>query len=172
MAFDDYKEEETNISTKKIHELAKKGSGEMAHGLDHKKTHEEIIKLYNKIPEKDKTGEQTRCAVAALILLNKINEARLLLDKWRDIGKDDKQWNIQYGWTYYLEQNYKDTIPYFNRVEDLDPKGTTMLDYLRECNEKVGNVEEAKRIKNWIREIDTLKDTGDKYSKINYYKNK
>jgi tetratricopeptide (TPR) repeat protein len=101
-----------------------------------------------------------------------MNEARLLLDKWQDIGKNDVQWNIQYGWTYYLEQNYKEAIPFFDRVEDLTPKDTYMLGYLQECNEEIGNTEEAKRIKNWIKEINTLKDTGDKYKKENYYKDK
>ena len=156
MSFDDHKEEERNETTKGMYETSR--------NLDPTKTHKEIIELYGKIPEKEKTGEQTRCAVAALILLERINEARLLLDKWQDIGKDDEQWNIQYGWTYYLEKEYKEAIPYFDRVEELHSTETTMLGYLQECNEKVGNIEEAKRLKNRIREINSVKG-GEKYKK-------
>ena len=158
--FHDYKEEEHNSVTKKLHELLKGNC------------YDEIIELYHKTSEKERTPEQTRCVVAALIFIKRMDDARFLLDKWQDIGICDEQWNIQYGWTYYLEQNFKAAIPYFDRVEDLNPKDTTMLGYLQECNEETGNTEEAKRIKNWIKEINTLKDTGDKYKKENYYKGK
>ncbi|MDR2524367.1 MAG: hypothetical protein LBC95_02380, partial [Candidatus Nomurabacteria bacterium] len=116
MDFYNYQEEEQNKTTKKLHELSTKGSSEMANDIDPTKTHEEIVKLYKKIPENKKTGEQTRTAAAALILLKKFDDARSLLDKWQDAGKEDEQWNIQYGWTYYLEQKYKEAIPYFNKV--------------------------------------------------------
>ena len=160
MCYFNYKEEESNKTTEKLHELLKINA------------HDEIIKIYNKIQEKDRTSEQTRCMVASLILLNRMDEARLLLDKWANVGKNDVQWNTQYGWTYYLERKYKEAIKYFDRVEDLDPRDTTMLSYLRECNEEIGNKEEVKRIKNWIKEINTIKETGEKYKKENYYKNK
>ena len=169
MRFDNYKEEEQNETTKKIHELTTRSMYETSRGLDHVETHEEIIELYDKIPEEEKTGEQTRCAVAALILLDRIKDARLLLDKWQDIGKDDEQWNIQYGWTYYLEKEYEEAIPYFDKVEELHSTETTMLGYLQECNEKVGNIEEANRLKRRIREIDSVKG-GERYKKGNYYK--
>jgi tetratricopeptide (TPR) repeat protein len=157
MGFYNYKEEEQNKMTKKLHELLKKDS------------HEEIIKLYRKILKNEQTGEQTRCVVASLILLKKMDEARLLLDKWQDVGKEDEQWNIQYGWTYYLEQKYKEAIPYFNKVEDLHETETTMLGYLRECNEKIGNKEEIKRLKNRVMEINNHGRDGTKYKKENYY---
>jgi tetratricopeptide (TPR) repeat protein len=160
MAFDNYKEEEQNEVTKKIHELIKQDA------------YEKILRLYKKIPDKEKTPEQARCTVSALILLKRIDDARALLDTYADAGKEDAQWHTQYGWTYYIEQKYKEAIPYFDKVEDLTPKNTTMLNYLRECNENAGNKEEAKRLKMRIREINTLKDTGDKYKKENYYKNK
>jgi len=160
MSFNNYDEEKYNSATKKMHESLTQNC------------YDEIIESYQQISEKEKTGEQTRCVVAALIFLGKMNDARLILDKWQNIGKDDVQWNTQYAWTYYLEQNYKDAIPYFDKVEDLTPNDTYILGYLKECNEKVGNTEEAKRIKNWIKEINTLKDTGDKYKKENYYKDK
>ena len=169
MSFDNYKEEEKNEMTKKLHELTTKGMYETSRRIDATKTHEEIIKLYEKIPEKEKTGEQTRCAAAALILLEKMDEARSLLDKWRDIGKEDEQWNIQYGWTFYLEKKYDEAIPYFNKVEDLHSTDSHMLGYLQECNEQVGNKEEVKRLKNRIKEINTIKG-GEKYKKENYYK--
>ena len=168
MGFEDHKEEERNEVTKKIHELTTKSMYETSRGLDHVKTHEEIIELYENIPEKEKTGEQTRCAVAALILLERIEEARLLLDKWQDIGKDDEQWNIQYGWTYYLEKEYEEAIPYFDKVEELHSTETTILGYLQECNEQTGNEEEAKRLKNRIREINSVKG-GERYKRENYY---
>ena len=169
--FDNHKEEEWNEATKKIHELTTKSMYETSRGLDHVKTHEEIIELYDSIPEKEKTGEQTRCAAAALILLDRMNEARSLLDKWQDIGKDDEQWNIQYGWTYYLEKEYKEAIPYFDKVEELRSTESNMLGYLQECNEQIGNKEEAKRLKNRIREINSVKG-GEKYKKENYYDEK
>ena len=142
---------------------------ETARRIDATKTYEEIIKFYEKIPEKERTGEQTRCTVAALILLEKMDNARLLLDKWRDIGKEDEQWNIQYGWTYYLEKRYEEAIPYLNKVEDLHCTETTMLGYLKECNEKIGNKEEVKRLKSRIMEIDSIKG-GEKFKKENFYK--
>ncbi len=161
--FHNYKEEEYNSITKKIHELLRQSCYEFDN-------YEKIIKLYQKIPDKEKTGEQTRCAVSALIFLKQMNEARLLLDKWQDVGKDDVQWNTQYGWTYYLEQNYKEAIPYFDRVEDLTPTDTHILNYLRECNEKVGNKEEAKRLKEWCRDVNVLTEPMKSiFQKNNYY---
>ena len=169
MSFSNYKEEEENVITKKLHELATQGCSEMSRGMDSTSTHEEIVEMYEKIPEKERTGEQTRCAVAALILFKEMDYARLLLDKWQNIGKDDVQWNLQYGWTYYLEQNYKETIPYLDRVEDLSPRDTTMLTYLQECNEQVGNKEEVKRLKSRIREINNYGRSRENFKKENYY---
>lgn len=158
MIYSNYKEGEHNNTTKRIQKLLQQDS------------YSEIIEMYQRISEKERTGEQTRCAVASLIFLKQINEARSLLDIWQNIGKDDVQWNIQYGWTYYLEQNYEKAILYFNKVEDLNPMETTILNYLQECNEKTGNKEEVARIKNRIKELHTSKNTGDKYSRENYYK--
>jgi hypothetical protein len=45
-----------------------------------------------------------------------------------------------------------------------------MLGYLRECNEKIGNKEEIKRLKNRIMEINNHGRDGTKYKKENYYK--
>ncbi|MDR2924904.1 MAG: hypothetical protein LBU76_02990 [Azoarcus sp.] len=173
MNFHDPNEKEHNAMTKKLHELSMKGSGEHAHGLDTTKTHKELVKLYNKIHEKEKTAEQTQMAVAALILLNKNDEARLLLDKWQNIGKEDRQWNTQYAWSYYMEKDYRNAIPYFSKVEDLLCTDTIMVNYLLECNEKVGNKEEITRLKNRIKELYSS-GSGDrgKYKKENYYKNK
>ncbi|MDR2065649.1 MAG: hypothetical protein LBP85_08095 [Prevotellaceae bacterium] len=170
LVYDNYKEEETNAFTKKLHELTTQGAYEHSRGLDTTKTHEEVIKIYNKIPENERTGEQTRCAVAALIL-NKMDESRLLLDKWQNIGKDDEQWNVQYGWTYYLEKNYKEAIPYLEKVaEDLHDTDQTILGYLSKCNENIGNKEEVKRIKKRIREIDNWGNSKDNFKKEKYYK--
>jgi hypothetical protein len=52
-SFYDYKEEEYNRETKKLHELLTQDC------------YDEIIKLYQNISDKEKTGEQTRNAVAA-----------------------------------------------------------------------------------------------------------
>jgi hypothetical protein len=173
MSFHDPKEKEQNNTTKIICELTTKSMSENANGIDPTKTHEEIVKFYKKIPERERTGEQTNCVVAALILLNKMTEARLLLDKWCDIGKEDRQWNTQYAWSYYVEKDYKNAIPYFSKVEDLLATDTIMVNYLLECNEKVGNEEEITRLKNRIKELYSS-GSGDrgKYKKENYYKNK
>jgi tetratricopeptide (TPR) repeat protein len=163
MIFDNYQEEKYNSTTKEMHELTQQSHSD-------KSCYDKTIALYNTIPEKERTGEQTRCVVAALILTQRNDEARLLLDKWQDAGKDDVQWNTQYGWTYYLEKKYKEAIPYFDRVEDLTPRDIHMLRYLQQCNENIGNKEESKRLNCWIREINTLKNVdNNKYSKVNYY---
>ena len=158
MEFGHYKEEEQNELTKKLHGLLKKDA------------HDEIIKLYQNIPENEKTGEQTRCVTASLILLKRFGDARLLLDKWSGTDGNDEQWNIQYGWTYYLEGKYKEAIPYFNMVEDLHDTDTTISGYLLECNKYIGNHEEVKRIKGRIKELNSIKG-GDQYKKENYYRN-
>lgn len=157
MIFYNYKEEETNSNTKKIHKLLTNNE------------HIRVIELYNSIPDNKKTGEQTRCAVASLILEKRMEDARDLLDKWSFCKENDVQWNIQYGWTYYLVQNYKNAVTYFDKVEELDPRNTTMLGYLRECNEKIGNKEEVNRLKKRVYEIGT-NIIEEKYTREKYYK--
>ncbi|MBS9773668.1 MAG: hypothetical protein KGV59_00705 [Tenacibaculum sp.] len=159
MSFYNYQEEETNNVTKKIHKLLTDNE------------HKKVIEFYNSISDDEKTGEQTRCAVASLILEQRMDEAKELLDKWESCGKDDVEWNTQYGWIYYLKKDYKSAIVFFNKIEELKPWGSYMLEYLKECNEKIGNKEEVYRLKKRIFEIQTISDKG-RYTKEEYYKNK
>jgi lipopolysaccharide biosynthesis regulator YciM len=145
MGFYDYVEETYNEQTKKIHDFFKEGSWK------------QLVGLYVTIPERRKTLEQARCACAAFIYLGEFSEARHLLRKYEDQASYEKEWNMLYGLSYYLQKRHGKAIRFFEMVHQMSPYDEKVLRLLRECYEKLGNKAEVTRATERLKRIKTMK---------------
>lgn len=96
--------------------------------------HGKVIELLSALPSGEKDFEATGLLARAYNYIYDYEKAFTLLDAFREEGHENVNWNFRIGYSLFFLDRLKESLPYFEKANELRPRDEDTLYFIRECN--------------------------------------